>query len=77
MSYKEWPRSLMYTNRLGQAKVRPPPQPLGEATSQEIGAYFMVSGKPRPNTAPPTNRRMPVPWMPAYNKGVRDYKKGF
>lgn len=51
--YSEYPRSLMYGQFRGNA-IAKPPTPVGMTSSQVVGAFWLVDGKMRPNTAPPT-----------------------
>ena len=78
-TYEQWPRSLMFSTRLGDAaRAKQKATDTGPAqSSQIIGSFWLVDGQKRPNTCPPSSRPMQVPWMPKYNMQVRDYSKGF
>jgi len=54
--YSEFPQSLMYGSYRGQT-IKKEPEPLGMTSSSAYGSYFMVDGKPRPNTCPPITQR--------------------
>ena len=55
MPYKDWPASLMASQEIGLSKLAEPPPPVGATSAQVIGSFWLVDGKPRPNTCPPTD----------------------